>query len=83
MHSRLSLLIAAVLALTAFGGITGAASARHGADDPAGHLRHSQGADDTKAERRAHRHRRHGHGARHHAGHAHRRHGADDAPNHG
>ena len=54
--------------------LPGVAQARHGADDPAGHVRHAS-------------HVRHHHHARHHACGAddavrHARHGADDGPNH-
>jgi Ni/Co efflux regulator RcnB len=66
--------IKTLLALTAVTAIAlpaGAAQARHGADDAAGHVRH------------AHHHARHHH-ARHGAddGARHARHGADDGPNH-
>jgi hypothetical protein len=54
----------------------GSAEARHGADDPAGHVRHGNGADDGKRHAKRHKHHRRHHGA-HHA-----RHGADDGPNH-
>ena len=47
MHSRLSSLLIAVLAVAAFGGLAASASAKHGADDPATEVRQSQGADDT------------------------------------
>jgi hypothetical protein len=60
----------AAAALLAIGG-TGVASAKHGADDPAGHVRHN-GADDGK------KHKKH----RHHAKHSTARHGADDPANH-
>ncbi len=52
MRKRISTLIIAVLAVTAFGGITGAATARQGADDPAGHVRHSGGTDDPAGDDR-------------------------------
>jgi hypothetical protein len=60
----LSLGVVAALALP------GVAQAKHGADDPAGHARH------TSHARHVHHHARHHH-ARHHA-----RHGADDGANH-
>ena len=67
----------ALTAVTAIALPAGAAQARHGGDDPAGHVRH------------AHHHaRHHHHHARHHARHGaddgagHVRHGADDGPNH-
>jgi hypothetical protein len=63
----------AAAAMMALGGTAGIAQARHGADDPAGHVRHGNGADDATPHAKKH-HRHHGH---HHA-----RHGADDGPNH-
>jgi hypothetical protein len=58
-------------------GSAGAAQARHGADDPAGHVRHGGGADDAQphAKRVAHKHHRH-------HGHHRRGRGADDGANH-
>ena len=93
MRKHLSTLLIAALALAAFGGSAGIATAKNGADDPVGHVRHSaddgaghvrhSGADDTsRAARRAHRRGRHG-ADDHRAGHVRRGHGADDAPNHG
>jgi hypothetical protein len=65
----LALTTVAALALPA------GAQARHGADDPAGHVRHSS------VERHHHHKRHHSRSSRtalrHHA-----RHGADDGPNH-
>jgi len=49
--------------------VPGVAQARHGADDPAGHVRHASHA--------THHARHHHHHARHHA-----RGGADDGANH-
>jgi hypothetical protein len=54
------------LSLVAVFALPGVAQARHGADDPVGHVRHASHA----------RHHSHHH-ARHHA-----RHGADDGANH-
>jgi hypothetical protein len=93
MRQRLTAAAAALaLALAAVGLIPGSAAARHGADDPAGHVRHARGADDaTKAARHgARRGRDGGHRAGHRAGHGaddgagHVRHarGAGDGPNH-
>ena len=80
-----------VLTATAIAALAapGLAQARQGADDPAGHVRHT-GADDVRgahhtsaaAAQRARararaRHRRHTH-----TGATHLRHGADDGPNH-
>jgi Ni/Co efflux regulator RcnB len=75
-----------VLTATAIAAIAapGVAQARQGADDPAGHVRHSaddvRGAHHTSAA--THRHRaRHGRRGVHHSAN-HVRHGADDGPNH-
>jgi hypothetical protein len=57
------------LGLIAAFAMPGVAQARHGADDPAGHVRHASHA--------THHARHHAHHARHHA-----RHGADDGANH-
>jgi hypothetical protein len=54
------------LSLVAVFALPGVAQAKHGADDPAGHVRHA-----SHARHHAHHH------ARHHA-----RHGADDGANH-
>lgn len=64
-----SLLAATAVAALA---LPGAAQARHGADDPAGHVRHARHAV------RHHQDRRGDDGVARHA-----RHGADDGPNHG
>jgi hypothetical protein len=47
MHSRLSSLLIAALAVAAFGGLAASAGAEHGADDPVTDVRQSHGADDT------------------------------------
>lgn len=65
-------LIAALTALTVFSLQSDFAYARHGADDPAGHVRHGRGKDDASDARR--------HGQDDGAGHV--RHGGDDGPNH-
>jgi hypothetical protein len=58
--------------------VPGVAQARHGADDPAGHVRHASHA--------TRHHARHHHGRHHHRGAddavRHARGGADDGPNH-
>ena len=54
------------LSLVAVFALPGVAQAKHGADDPVGHVRHA-----SHARHHAHHH------ARHHA-----RHGADDGANH-
>jgi Ni/Co efflux regulator RcnB len=84
------LTITAIAALAA----PGVAQARHGADDPVGHVRHS-GGDDVRSSsssssssasthkqrtRTRTRTRSGRHGAHHTS--SHRRHGADDGPNH-
>jgi hypothetical protein len=69
--------IPAALAIAALGlaGAAPGALARHGADDPAGHVR---GADhSTRADDHARKHPRH-----HHRGQDHHRGGHDDGPNH-
>jgi Ni/Co efflux regulator RcnB len=79
MRHRITKAVLALTAITAFA-LPGVAQARHGADDPAGHVRHA----------RHHHHTRHHHHStvRHHGRHgaddgvAHARHGADDGPNH-
>jgi hypothetical protein len=57
-------------------GSAGAAQARHGADDPAGHVRHG-GADDAQPHAKRVAHKRHKH-----AQHARHGRGNDDGPNH-
>jgi hypothetical protein len=75
MRYRTTKALLAITTITAFA-LPGVAQARHGADDPVGHVRHSSDA------------RHHSHHARHHARHSHHvarhhaRHGADDGPNH-
>jgi hypothetical protein len=75
MRSRLTKALLAITAISALA-LPAGAQARHGADDPVGHVRHSSS--------QAH----HGHHGRHHARHSsrtarhHARHGADDGPNH-
>ena len=81
---KIVLTAAAVAALAA----PGLAQARQGADDPAGHVRHT-GADDVRGAHHSsssatHRTRtrgRHGRRGAHHSA-THVRHGADDGPNH-
>lgn len=72
MSSRFTKVLLTITAVTVFG-LPAAANAKQGADDPAGHVRHS--ANEV--------HRSH-HKARHHARTAerHGRHGADDGPAH-
>jgi hypothetical protein len=74
--------IAALSAIASLA-IAGSAQAKHGADDPAGHVRHGNGADDVQPHHKrgaddGKRHARHRH---HHRGH-HARHGADDPAGH-
>jgi hypothetical protein len=73
--------IAALSAIASLA-IAGSAQAKHGADDPAGHVRHGRGADDVQPHHKRgaddrKRHARHHHHSRHHA-----RHGADDPAGH-
>ena len=62
--------------------VPGVAQARHGADDPVGHVRHS-GGDDVRssAKKSTHKTRTRTRG-RDDRGAGHRRHGADDGPSH-
>jgi len=72
MRSRIAKTLLAALTVTALA-VPAGAQARHGADDPAGHVRHAV-HHTTKAKAKAKHHRHHHH---HHA-----RGGADDGPNH-
>jgi hypothetical protein len=83
MRKRIPTFLIAAVALAAFGGTAGIATAKHGADDPAGHVRGGHGADDRAGHVR-HSSRIRAKHARHGAddGPGHRRHGADDGPNH-
>jgi Ni/Co efflux regulator RcnB len=77
MRNRICKTILALTAVTAFA-VPAGAQAKNGADDAAGHVRHSSHSS-TQARhhsRSSSRARHHSH-ARHHA-----RHGADDGPNH-
>jgi hypothetical protein len=82
MRKRLTSLLVAGLAVTAVGVTPGIAAAKHGADDPAGHVRHSRGADDSTARSSARSTARRGRGADDGAGHQRRGRGTDDGPNH-
>ena len=73
MYHRFAKTLLAVCAIAAFA-VPGAAQARHGADDPPGHVRHA-----SHARHHGHHHARH-HGRHLALGHARR--GADDGPNH-
>jgi len=71
MRNRLSKTLLATLTIVAVA-VPAGAQAKHGADDPAGHVRHAVHHTATaKAKAKATSHR-------HHARHA----GADDGPNH-
>ena len=72
MRSRIAKTLLAALTVTALA-VPAGAQARHGADDPAGHVRHAV-HHTTKAKAKAEHHRH----SRHHARHG----GADDGPNH-
>jgi hypothetical protein len=74
MRNRLAKTLLAALTIVAVAAPAGA-QARHGADDPAGHVRHAV-HHTTKASAKAKAHHRH---ARHHARHGR---GTDDGPNH-
>jgi Ni/Co efflux regulator RcnB len=84
MQTRIPKTVLALATVTALA-LPTAAQARHGADDPAGHVRHSSHRVVQK-NKKARKHVRHT--TRHHARHGaddgpnHVRHGADDGPNH-
>jgi hypothetical protein len=82
MHKRIAALLTAGLCVAAVGMTPGVAAAKHGADDPAGHVRHSQGSDDSTARSSAGATARRGRGADDPAGHQRHGHGTDDGPNH-
>ena len=67
--------IKALLSLTAIAAFAmpGVAQARHGADDPAGHVRHA--GHHTTHHKHEHKHHAHHHSTARHGG-------ADDGPNH-
>ena len=79
MRKRISALLVAGLAIAAVGTTTGVAAAKHGADDPAGHVRQARGADDGAKQAST---ARRGRGADDAPGHARHGGGADDGPNH-
>jgi hypothetical protein len=70
MRNRIAKTLLAAVTVTALA-VPAGAQARHGADDPAGHVRHAV-HHTTKAKAKHHHH------ARHHVRHG----GADDGPNH-
>ena len=88
MKNRLAKTLLAGAAVAALA-VPAAAQASHGADDPAGHVRHAAHTT-TVSSAKAHQQReRERHGRRHArrsddrvAGHRHGRGGADDGPNH-
>jgi hypothetical protein len=82
MPKRIASLLVAGLAVAAVGITPGVAAAKHGADDPAGHVRHSRGADDSATSRSTTRTRTRTRGADDTAGHHRRGRGTDDGPNH-
>jgi len=72
MRNRLAKTVLTTMTIAAVA-VPGVAQAKHGADDPVGHVRHAvHHTAKAKAKAKHHRHHRH-----HHA-----RHGADDGPNH-
>jgi len=74
MRNRLAKTLLAALTITAVA-VPAGAQAKHGADDPVGHVRHAvHHTAMAKAKAHHHRHRHGGHHARHG--------GADDGPNH-
>jgi hypothetical protein len=85
MHKRITSLLVAGLAVAAVGMTPNIAAAKHGADDPAGHVRHSGTDDATKTAKTTKSTRstsRRGRGADDAAGHTRRGRGTDDGPNH-
>jgi hypothetical protein len=91
MRKRITALLIAALAVAGIGGATGLASARQGADDPPGHVRHGRGADDpaghvrhsgTDDSRRSSRARRARKQSDDGPGHIRHSRGSDDGPNH-
>ena len=70
MRNRLPKTVLAAMTIAAVA-VPGVAQAKHGADDPVGHVRHA--VHHTHKAKAKHHH----HHVRHHA-----RHGADDGPNH-
>ncbi len=80
MRKRITSLLVAGLAVAAAGMTPSVAAAKHGADDAAGHVRHSRGADDSST--RSTSRQRRGRGADDRAGHQRRGRGTDDGPNH-
>jgi hypothetical protein len=76
MKNRIPKAILALTAVTALA-LPAGAQARNGADDPAGHVRHSSHRTHHSSSHAKRHHARHHTRARHHA-----RHGADDGPNH-
>jgi hypothetical protein len=82
MRKRIPTFLIAALGLAAFGGTAGVATAKQGADDPPGHVRHGRGADDGARHARSSSHRRHGRGSDDGPGHRRHGRGSDDGPNH-
>ena len=80
MHTRLAKTLLATAAVTALA-VPAGAQARHGADDPAGHVRHS--SHQSSAVQSKHRSRSRHHARRLDDNSAQRRgRGTDDGPNH-
>ena len=52
MRKRVTALLITGLAVCAVGSTTSVAIAKHGADDPAGHVRHGHGKDDPAGHAR-------------------------------
>jgi hypothetical protein len=69
MRNRLAKTLVATMTIAAVA-VPGVAQAKHGSDDPVGHVRHAV-HHTTKAKHKHHHHTRH-----------HARHGADDGANH-
>jgi hypothetical protein len=95
MRKRVTALLISALAVGAIGGTAGMATAKNGADDPAGDVRQGRGADDpaghvrhsgtddsAKARKVRARKARHGRGRDDAPGHVRHGRGTDDGPNH-
>jgi hypothetical protein len=84
MRKRITALLIVALAVAGVGGTASMATAKHGADDPVGHQRHT-GTDDSaraKAAKKRARKARHGRGRDDAPGHVRHGRGTDDGPNH-
>jgi hypothetical protein len=79
MRNRISKTLLAALTIMAVA-VPAGAQAKHGADDPAGHVRHAAHQTASTGTAAAHRTRHRHRGGHHHGRHHTRR--SDDGPNH-